>query len=102
MIELPHDKTWNKFKEIKDIKNLVESALLLYSLLLDADNPRWLKSIAIAALVYLVAPLDTIPDFTPALGFIDDLAVLTATTVFIKLTINAHHKNQANELLNQL
>jgi len=102
MAELSHDKVWSKFKDIKGIKKLLESALLLYSLLIDADTPKWLKSIAITALIYLVTPIDAIPDFIPIKGFIDDLAVLTTAIVSIKSHIKPHHINQANDLFNQL
>lgn len=102
MTKLSHDKVWNKFKDIKGIKQLLESALLLYSLLIDADTPKWLKSIAIAALLYLITPIDVIPDFIPIEGLIDDLAVLTAAISSIKSHIKPHHKTQANDLFNQL
>ena len=102
MTELSHDKVWSKFKDIKGIKKLLESALLLYSLLIDADTPKWLKSIAVTALIYLVTPIDVIPDFIPVQGFIDDLAVLTATIASIKSQIQPHHITQANDLFNQL
>jgi len=102
MAELSHDKVWSKFKDIKGIKKLLESALLLYSLLIDADTPIWLKSIAITALIYLVTPIDAIPDFIPVQGFIDDLAVLTAAIASIKSQIKPHHRTKANDLFNQL
>ena len=102
MAELPHDKVWTKFKDIKGVKQLLESALLLYSLLIDADTPKWLKSIAVAALLYLITPIDVIPDFIPIEGLIDDLAVLTAAISSIKSHIKPHHKIQANDLFNQL
>jgi len=102
MAELSHDKVWTKSKDIKGIKKLLESALLLYSLLLDADTPLWLKSIAITALIYLVTPIDAIPDLIPVQGLIDDLVVLTAAIASIKSHIKPHHKTQANDLFNQL
>jgi len=49
---------------------------LLRRLLLDERVPRWQKAIPVAATLYLVAPLDLIPDFLPLVGQLDDLAVL--------------------------
>ena len=39
-------------------------------------HPATLGMIA-AGLLYFIMPLDCIPDFTPIVGFLDDLAVIT-------------------------
>ena len=38
--------------------------------------PRETFVIVVAAILYFVAPMDTIPDFLPGLGFVDDAAVV--------------------------
>jgi uncharacterized membrane protein YkvA (DUF1232 family) len=53
-------------------------ALECLELLLDADTPSSAKFTVLAALTYLLIPLDLIPDFMPALGFSDDLVAMTA------------------------
>jgi len=52
---------------------------LLRRLLLDERVPLWQKAIPVAALLYLVSPLDLIPDIVPVVGQLDDLAVLLAS-----------------------
>ena len=52
---------------------------LLRRLLLDERVPLWQKAIPVAAALYLVSPLDLIPDFLPVVGLLDDLALLTAS-----------------------
>ncbi|MCY3944724.1 MAG: YkvA family protein [Anaerolineaceae bacterium] len=54
----------------------VRELKLLRRLLLDERVPLWQKAIPVAAALYLVAPLDLIPDFLPLVGQLDDLAVL--------------------------
>ena len=49
---------------------------LLRRLLLDERVPLWQKAIPVAAALYLVSPLDLIPDVLPVVGQLDDLAVL--------------------------
>lgn len=44
---------------------------------------------ATAALVYFVTPLDLIPDLIPGLGFIDDVAVLSAVIRSIQKELQA-------------
>jgi uncharacterized membrane protein YkvA (DUF1232 family) len=53
-------------------------ALECLELLLDADTPAPAKLTVLAALAYLLLPLDLIPDFIPAAGFSDDMVAMTA------------------------
>lgn len=54
----------------------VRELKLLRRLLLDERVPLWQKAIPVAAAVYLVSPLDLIPDVLPVVGQMDDLVVL--------------------------
>ena len=58
----------------------IKSALILYYTLQDPEGkvPAWAKAVVIGALGYFIFPFDVIPDFIPAVGFTDDLAVLVA------------------------
>ncbi len=51
-------------------------AFALWYIMKDHRTPPWAKSIVVAALVYLVSPMDAIPDITPIIGYSDDLGVL--------------------------
>ncbi|MFP4145217.1 MAG: YkvA family protein [Phycisphaeraceae bacterium] len=43
----------------------------------DPRTPRWAKwTFTAVALLYLVSPIDLVPDFIPVAGLIDDLVVL--------------------------
>ncbi len=46
-------------------------------------------TLAVAALIYFVNPLDAITDFLPLVGFFDDAAVLTAVLASINHDLNA-------------
>ncbi len=37
------------------------------------------KAIVVAALIYFIVPIDTIPDITPLFGYLDDLGVINCT-----------------------
>ena len=58
--------------------DLVSRALQLYYLARSPDIPIWAKASIFGALGYLVVTPDAVPDITPVLGFVDDLAVLTS------------------------
>ena len=52
---------------------------LIFRLMLDRRVPLWLKVLPTAlAAIYIIFPIDVIPDFLPFLGRIDDLLALAA------------------------
>ena len=48
---------------------------LVRSLLADRDTPRSVKLALVGLLVYLLSPIDVVPDFFPVIGSLDDLIV---------------------------
>lgn len=74
------EKTAVKFKNDKRISHLWNKILVMFEI---AKHPKiWGLSVALwagAALIYLVSPLDIIPDLLPALGLVDDISVITFT-----------------------
>jgi uncharacterized membrane protein YkvA (DUF1232 family) len=58
------------------IRDLIQQAKLAYNLMLDPRVHPVTKLIPIAAIAYVLLPVDVSPDFVPLLGQIDDLAVL--------------------------
>ena len=42
------------------------------------DTPKWMKAEIIGALIYVISPIDLIPDTIPFIGFIDDIFVIGA------------------------
>jgi uncharacterized membrane protein YkvA (DUF1232 family) len=55
---------------------VVEKALLLRQLLASPEVPAWAKALVVGVLGYFVLPLDTVPDFVPVLGYVDDFAAM--------------------------
>lgn len=49
---------------------------LMIKLFLDKEISPTIKGYILIAMVYVISPIDIIPDFFPAVGFIDDLLVL--------------------------
>lgn len=68
-------------------------ALECLELLLDDATPAPAKLTVLAALAYLLLPLDLIPDFIPAAGFSDDVVAMTAL-----LGICGRHRTDAIRL----
>ncbi|MBN8707063.1 MAG: DUF1232 domain-containing protein [Bacteroidetes bacterium] len=53
-----------------------DKVLMLWELICDPDAAWWAKAIAIGALIYLISPIDAIPDFIPVVGLTDDVGVI--------------------------
>jgi uncharacterized membrane protein YkvA (DUF1232 family) len=55
----------------------------LSNYLFDKDVKWYRKSVVAAALIYFVTPIDSIPDLSPFVGFLDDLGVIAAVVKFM-------------------
>ncbi len=55
---------------------ILDQILLTWKLVRDPRVPLWQKAIPFLGLVYVVSPLDIIPDFLIGLGQLDDLGII--------------------------
>lgn len=69
-------RTGQKRTVLASLKQLPAYLKLLGKLLFDGRVSKLDKGLVLAAIVYIVSPLDFIPDFIPFLGEIDDLFLL--------------------------
>ena len=74
-------------------RTLARPALECLELVRDHQTPAPAKLTVLAALTYLLVPLDLIPDFIPAAGFSDDLVAVTAL-----LGLCSRHRTPAVQL----
>ena len=80
-------------------KGVLRPALLLYFTLQMKDIPAWAKATILGALGYFISPIDAIPDFTPVVGYSDDLAVLTAAIAVVSVHIDDEVRQAADQKL---
>lgn len=94
---------WTKIaKYARNIgKNALEKLLILYFCAQDSDTPKWVKAVILGALGYFIVPLDTIPDFTPGLGFTDDISVVVLALGWVAAHVKGEHRKRAEEALKQ-
>ncbi|HVF98820.1 MAG TPA: YkvA family protein [Chloroflexia bacterium] len=69
------------------ITQLMENGRLAFRLFNDPRVPSWVRyGVPLLAVLYLVMPLDVLPDFIPVLGQLDDLGVIVlAMSLMAKL-----------------
>lgn len=74
----------------KALRALLEQGRLLLSLVKDyftgayREVPYWVIGAGAIALIYVLSPLDAIPDILPGVGFLDDAAVLATCLKLIE------------------
>lgn len=76
-------------------KEIWEQVRLVWLLLRDNEVPGYMKLLPLAAIAYVIMPVDLISDFIPGLGQLDDLtAVLVGAKMFIEMApqdiVNRH------------
>jgi len=66
----------NVTPQVGVFKALINRVRLVWHLLRDPRVPVYLKVLPIATALYVVSPVDFVPDIAPLLGQLDDLGVL--------------------------
>ncbi len=75
----------------------IRKAIVLYYCVRDAETPAAVKAILVGALGYLILPVDVVPDAIAALGWLDDVAVLTMATKVAEKYIKPIHLEMAKK-----
>jgi uncharacterized membrane protein YkvA (DUF1232 family) len=64
----------------------------LWRYLRDPGVGLWRKLVGVAAVAYVIWPLDLIPDGIPVLGWLDDAGVVAAAAAFLVAEIRRHER----------
>ena len=85
-------------KRLDFLDHVIRQVKLVWMLLRDKHVSMWTKAILPLALIYLVSPIDLIPDVFLGLGQLDDLGViLLGMSLFVRLCppdVVAYYTNQ--------
>ena len=82
-IEYVDENLWGKLEKSRKRISFAKDILALYSYMKDPLVKWYRKAIVVAALIYFIVPIDTIPDITPLFGYLDDLGVITALLKYL-------------------
>ena len=83
-------------------KTVVEKVLTLYYVTQDPNIPAIEKMQILGSLAYFISPIDAVPDIIPAVGFGDDLGLLTAALARVAMYINIDEaKKSANQKMKE-
>ena len=90
------DEIENKFKENGPLGRFVADLKLLFSIIQDyvkgeyREIPYWSIAAIVAALLYVLSPIDLIPDFVPGIGYVDDALVVAACLVMVEQDLHEY------------
>jgi uncharacterized membrane protein YkvA (DUF1232 family) len=59
--------------------------------------PPWLRLVLLAALAYVISPIDLAPDFIPVLGWADDIGVIALAIYLFRAWRRAWDRQQARQ-----
>ena len=82
-------------------RTIAQPALEAFEMVLDPLTPPQARVTMLAALTYLIMPMDLVPDLIPIAGFSDDLVALTAVIGLWKNHITPEIRNKARRKLDR-
>lgn len=99
--EYSDQKFWDKVAKYakKAGVEVIEKAICLWYVLQKSETPAWAKATIIGALGYFISPIDAIPDFTPVVGYVDDLGVLVLAIAAVSAFIDDEIREKARKQL---
>ena len=77
------ENLWTKLERVGKKISFARDILALVNYMRDSNVSWHRKAIVVAALIYFISPIDTIPDIMPLFGYLDDLGVITALLKFL-------------------
>lgn len=69
---------WHKIEKVGSKISFIKDVKALYRYMKDPQVQWYRKTIVVAALLYFILPIDSIPDISPLIGYLDDLGVIMA------------------------
>lgn len=65
------------------LKILRDNAIILFYAWRHPLTPNYIKGILAALMIYLISPIDILPDYLPLVGIADDAALVTGAMLFL-------------------
>ncbi len=81
---------------------MLKDFVAAYFCMLDSNTPLPVKLTIASALVYLISPIDTIPDAIAGLGYTDDVSVFIGAVKLISSHITDDHYKKAQQFIDDL
>jgi uncharacterized membrane protein YkvA (DUF1232 family) len=91
-IKYVENNLWGKLENVGKKISFAKDIVALFNYMRDPFVTWHRKAIVVAALIYFISPIDTIPDLAPLFGYLDDLGVITALLKFLGTELSAYYQ----------
>lgn len=97
------DSIRGKFEHVGPLGRYLEDVKLLISIVNDyragryRTIPWWAISAIAFTLLYVISPIDLIPDFIPVIGYLDDAAVLSVCMMLVEQELHTYKAWKINQ-----
>ena len=90
------------FRLLPWVKGLYRDLLLLLFALRHPLLPRYIKTLLAAAVLYLISPIDLIPDTVPVVGLLDDAVIFPVMVWGLTCLLPATVRRDSEQRMKQL
>ncbi len=98
-VKQDHGGWFSSWREAASFLPGLTEAVAMYFSMMDEETPILIKGVAAVALVYLISPLDIIPDEIPVLGQLDDITVVYFAYRQVAPWVRPQHYAEATQWL---
>ncbi|CUT03244.1 YkvA family protein [Candidatus Kryptobacter tengchongensis] len=90
-VEYVEQNFWQKLARLKGNINFKRDLIALYKFMKDPAVSFFKKAIAISALLYFILPIDSIPDLSPIVGFLDDIGIVAMVVKYLSRELERYY-----------
>ncbi len=90
-IEYVERNFWGKLAQLKGKLSFKRDLIALYKFMKDPAVSFIKKSLAVFALAYFILPLDSIPDISPIIGFLDDVGIVAMIVRYLSKELERYY-----------
>jgi uncharacterized membrane protein YkvA (DUF1232 family) len=91
-VKFVEDNLWTKLEHAGKKITFAKDIKALFYYMKDPYVAWHRKAIVVAGLIYFLVPIDAIPDFSPVVGFLDDLGVITSLLKYLGKELVPYYK----------
>jgi uncharacterized membrane protein YkvA (DUF1232 family) len=94
--EYTRSSLWPKTRRMLGRLRFLRQVIAIYYCAIDRGTPWAARGFALLAVAYFLVPIDLIPDWIPAIGFVDDGFIIAAAIRILGRYVTDEHCRMAN------
>jgi len=90
-VKYVEENFWKKISQLKGKLGFKRDLIALYKFMKDPKISFLKKTIVVLALLYFIIPFDSIPDFAPIAGFLDDIGIVAMVVRYLSKELEPYY-----------